>query len=87
MKVIHSLLLLFALAGIAVTFAFAGQPVASLGGACCKTADCCAADCCDAKSCCDSAAGCQSADCKTCGKKKSSSPAPVTGAVKSCCVK
>lgn len=91
MKLIHALLTVIVLAGIAAGFALAGtakKPDKS-AEACCAAASCCdTATGCETGKCCDAEGGCKSETCSDCGDTAASchgaAPAPKP-ATKSCC--
>jgi len=91
MKLIHALLTVIVLAGIAASLALAGttpKPDKS-AQACCAVEACCdTAQCCEPGECCDAEGGCRSEACDDCGDTATSchEAAPAAKPVaKSCC--
>ena len=91
MKLIHALLALVVLAGIAASLALAGtskKPDKSTQAFCAVEACCDSAACCETDKCCDAEGVCKSESCDDCGKAapacQGTAPAPKPVA-KSCC--
>lgn len=91
MKLIHALLTIIVLAGIAASLALAGtaQKTDKSAQACCADEACCdKAAGCKTDQCCDAEGGCKSETCGDCGDTAASchgaAPAPKP-ATKSCC--